>query len=385
MPRNYAIGSQLPLLKGADIETAEFDPYQQDMLPWLALSGMGGLGTGIGSGVGTGSGTGSGTGTGAGGGAGSVIGDIIGQIGGQVGGQIGGGAPEIPSTGGFPEAEEQPSDVVYDQQTGEWGRWEDDPIFGGPIFVPYPRPGEGGVPEAPDAPGGGGAPGGSPGEPSRIPDFGFGGAIYGYPGVYQGDPSTQDPGVLDYLKLANTARGLFMGDSLLNPRSLAQLPMDIKNVIGGESNTQQIRDSSAQMWQNAQDEAFNNFRDAAQAASPETFDPNSIANWEQILGKPMDAFALVEDPFVMNTSPISGGFADIGRVINPYNQSFVDQGKYSFTDKYGFQPLPGYTPYYDADIIEKYGQSSHYDYDIGGYAEGGAPAGWDFLEREGII
>lgn len=369
MPNPYAIGSQLRKQRPVEIDTAEFDQLQQDVLPWLAMGGgLGGVGAGTGAGTGAGEGSGN-----------FNLGNVLGTIGGQIlNGQIGGGAPETPGgLGGFPEGSQRPDDVIYDEQTNEWGRWEVEPISGEPIFVPYPRPGEGGPPEPVDAPGG--QQGGSSGEPSRIPDFGFGGAIYGYPGVYQGDPSTErDPGQV----LQGLGSIFGAGEGGPGPIGIASGIYNIaKGLTGGESNTQQVRDATAQMWQRQQDQQFSNFMNEAQTANPEMFDPNSIANWEEILGRGIDPFSIVEDPFVKNTSSGGSVWEQLSRTLNPYSGSIIDQGKYSFTDKYGFQPLPGYTPYYDADIVEKYGQSGYYDYDQGGYA-GDAPTGWEYLNRE---
>lgn len=261
----YLAGTPQPYQGFAPI--GEFKPRQpksaagqlRDLLDAPSYTPTGsGNGQGTGTGGGTGSGTGTGTNTGTGGGIGGNAPEGQNPAGGNsafdfaLGAWNLGGAPQQGDQPiGYPDWQSVAKAIEWEQEhKGEYGGTgsisEDNPYK--PDFTKYP-----GTPGSTVPPNGGGSSGSSGGGGSTgnttSPQFGIGGAIGGYPGVYTPTPTAPPAGIGDWLGLyggidtllgsgAATAGNLVAGPGQAPPVG-GEFGAGLSNAIGqaGYANT----------------------------------------------------------------------------------------------------------------------------------------------------
>ena len=225
----YLAGTPQPYQGFAPI--GEFKPRQQKSAaaqlqslfdtPSYTPTGSGnGQGTGTGDGTGSGTGTGTNTGTGGGLGGNAPDGQHTGSTGGNSAWDIAigawnlGGAPQQGDQPiGYPDWQAVAKAIEWEQEhTGEYGGTgsisEDNPYK--PDFTKYPGT-PGSTAPSTDAGGGTGSTGGggSTGN-TTSPQFGIGGAIEGYPGVY----SPNSPGAVDVINGVGTWKDIISGKAI---------------------------------------------------------------------------------------------------------------------------------------------------------------------------
>lgn len=238
----YLAGTPQPYQGFAPI--GEFKPRQQKSAaaqlqslfdtPSYTPTGSGN-GQGTGTGDGTGSGSGTGTNTGTGGGIGGNAPEGQNPAGGNsawdfaLGAWNLGGAPQQGDQPiGYPDWQSVAKAIEWEQEhKGEYGGTgsisEDNPYK--PDFTKYP-----GTPGSTLPPTGGGSSGSSGGGGSTgnttSPQFGIGGAIDGYPGVWAPSaPPSDRPSGWDILGAAGTLKDIFGGGSSVSD--------DVSNFVAG--------------------------------------------------------------------------------------------------------------------------------------------------------